>query len=119
MPLLWDGYEMAAPGEPAKALGWTLFAALAGGFLSLLVMVPLAEPLAKIALSVLDAEYFALVFFGLASVVSLGGGSLINALHLAVHRPADRDGRRRQHLRRRALRVRHATLCATASSTGA
>ena len=24
VPLLWDGYEMAKNGEPAKALGWTL-----------------------------------------------------------------------------------------------
>src|SRR3970040_3032468 len=28
VPLLWDGYEMARQGYPAKALGWTLFAAL-------------------------------------------------------------------------------------------
>src|SRR5215468_128920 len=28
VPLLWDGYEMAHKGSPAKALGWTLFAAL-------------------------------------------------------------------------------------------
>ena len=27
VPLLWDGYAMAHKGEPAKALGWTLFAA--------------------------------------------------------------------------------------------
>ena len=31
VPLLWDGYAMAHAGEPAKALGWTLFAALTGG----------------------------------------------------------------------------------------
>ena len=28
VPLLWDGYPMARAGEPALALGWTLFAAL-------------------------------------------------------------------------------------------
>src|SRR4029453_8570254 len=31
VPLLWDGYAMAHKGKPAKALGWTLFAALTGG----------------------------------------------------------------------------------------
>ena len=31
VPLLWDGYAMAHKGQPAKALGWTLFAALTGG----------------------------------------------------------------------------------------
>ena len=34
VPLLWDGYAMAHKGEPAKALGWTLFAALYGGIVS-------------------------------------------------------------------------------------
>ena len=31
VPLLWDGYKMAQQGEAAKALGYTLFAALIGG----------------------------------------------------------------------------------------
>src|SRR5262245_10611102 len=79
VPLLWDGYEMAKRGEPAKALGWTLFAALAGGWVAATVMVAASEPVAKIALSFSAPEYFALVFFGLASVVCLGGGSQTNA----------------------------------------
>lgn len=79
VPLLWDGYEMAKKGEPAKALGWTLYAALAGGLVAAVVMVAASEPVAKVALSFSAPEYFALVFFGLASVVSLGGGSPINA----------------------------------------
>src|ERR1700741_2319505 len=80
VPLLWDGYEMAKRGEPAKALGWTLFAALAGGFVAAVVMVAASEPVAKVALTFSAPEYFALVFFGLASVVCLGGGSQVNAL---------------------------------------
>src|SRR5690606_3972550 len=38
VPLLWDGYTMARAGEPALALGWTLFAALAGGLLASIAM---------------------------------------------------------------------------------
>ena len=79
VPLLWDGYKMAQNGQPAKALGWTLFAALAGGLLAAVVMVALSQPVARIALTFSTPEYFALVLFGLASVVCLGGGSLINA----------------------------------------
>ena len=30
VPLLWDGYEMARKGEPAKALGWTLYRGAGG-----------------------------------------------------------------------------------------
>ena len=80
VPLLWDGYTMARKGEAAYALGWTLLAALVGGLVAAIVMVLLAQPIAKIALTFSTPEYFAILFFGLASVVSLGGGSLTNAL---------------------------------------
>jgi putative tricarboxylic transport membrane protein len=80
VPLLWDGYTMARNGLPAKALGWTLAAAFCGGIVSALVMVALSEPVARIALTLSTPEYFAIIFFGLTSVVSLGGGSITNAL---------------------------------------
>jgi putative tricarboxylic transport membrane protein len=80
VPLLWDGYAMARNGDAAKALGWTLVAALVGGLAAATVMVALAQPVARIALTFSTPEYFAIIFFGLASVVSLGGSSLANAL---------------------------------------
>jgi putative tricarboxylic transport membrane protein len=80
VPLLWDGYTMARAGEPAKALGWTLVAAVTGGTLSAVIMVILTEPVAKFALRFSSPEYFAVIVFGLASVVSLARGSLANAL---------------------------------------
>lgn len=80
VPLLWDGYPMARKGEAAYALGWTLLSALAGGLSAAVVMVLLAQPVARIALTFSTPEYFAIIFFGLASVVSLGGSSLANAL---------------------------------------
>lgn len=79
VPLLWDGYAMARKGQAAKALGWTIYAALIGGLFSAVVMVTLSEPVAKFALTFSTPEYFAIVLFGLTSVVSLGGGSLTNA----------------------------------------
>jgi putative tricarboxylic transport membrane protein len=80
VPLLWDGYTMARNGHPAKALGWTLMAAFAGGMVAACVMVAFSEPVARIALTLSTPEYFAIIFFGLSSVVSLGGGSLTHAL---------------------------------------
>jgi putative tricarboxylic transport membrane protein len=79
VPLLWDGYAMARKGQAAKALGWTIFAALIGGLISAVIMVTLSEPVAKFALTFSTPEYFAIVLFGLTSVVALGGGSLTNA----------------------------------------
>src|SRR5687768_9961972 len=80
VPLLWDGYPLARKGQAAVALGWTLVAAFFGGMVAATVMVLLAQPVAKIALTFSTPEYFAILFFGLASVVSLGGSSLANAL---------------------------------------
>lgn len=80
VPLLWDGYAMAQQGKPAKALGWTLIAALFGGLVSAVIMVFLTQPVADFALRFSSPEYFAIVLFGLASVVALGTGSLANAL---------------------------------------
>ncbi|MBI2752705.1 MAG: tripartite tricarboxylate transporter permease [Betaproteobacteria bacterium] len=80
VPMLWDGYSMARKGQAAQALGWTLIAALVGGLVTATVMVLLAHPVARIALTFSTPEYFAIIFFGLASVVSLGGSSLANAL---------------------------------------
>src|SRR3954447_18503540 len=47
VPLLWDGYTMARRGEPAKALGWVLLSALAGGLITAVSAVGLAVPFAK------------------------------------------------------------------------
>src|SRR5258706_6058774 len=80
VPLIWDGYAMTRRGEAALALGWSLVAALFGGLPSAVVMVVLAKPVAGIALSFSSPEFFAIVFFGLASVVTLSGASLVNSL---------------------------------------
>lgn len=80
VPLLWDGYAMARKGEPARALGWTLVAAFGGGMLSAVAMVLLTKPVASFALQFSSPEYFAILLFGLMSVIALGKGALANAL---------------------------------------
>jgi putative tricarboxylic transport membrane protein len=80
VPLLWDGYAMARAGRPSKALGWTLLAAFVGGVFSFVVMVLLTKPVAEFALRFSSPEYFAMILFGLTSVVSLSRGSLANAV---------------------------------------
>ena len=80
VPLLWDGYAMARRGEPALALGWTLFSALVGGLVAATAMVALSVPVAKLALALSTPEYFAIILLGLLSVVTLAGGALAKAL---------------------------------------
>ncbi len=72
VPLLWDGFAMARAGDPAQALGWTLFAAMTGGIITATIMVALAVSFAKVALTFDSPEYFAVVMFGFTSVVALG-----------------------------------------------
>jgi len=80
VPLLWDGYEMTRKGQAAKALGWSLAAAFIGGMAAAVMMVAMAEPVARVALSFSSPEFFAIVFFGLISVVALSGDSVVNSL---------------------------------------
>jgi len=80
VPLLWDGYAMARKGKAALALGWALVAAFVAGVASWAFMVALTQPLAAMALKLSTPEYFAVVFFGLASVVTLSGASMVNSL---------------------------------------
>ena len=80
VPMLWDGYTMAQRGQPAKALGWALLAALIAGLVSSTVMVALAGPMSEAALKFDSPDYFAAVFFGLTTVVALAGKSLVNSL---------------------------------------
>ena len=44
VPLLWDGYTMARNGQPAKALGWTLFSALGGGLVMVMEVTYFLSP---------------------------------------------------------------------------
>ena len=80
IPLLWDGYAMARNGDAAMALGYTLAAAVLGGLCALLLAILVAAPFARLAISFSAPEFFALVVFGIASVVSLGGGSLLKGV---------------------------------------
>jgi len=75
-----DGYEMAKKGEAGRALGMAVYASVFGGIFSLLVLMLVAPQLAKVALKFGPAEIFALVIFGLSTIVSLSGTSLNKGL---------------------------------------
>lgn len=79
VPLLWDGYSMGCKGQAAQALGWALIAALIGGLVSSTVMVSLAGPFARFALTFDSPDYFAIIVLGLTTVVCLATSSLANA----------------------------------------
>ena len=80
VPATWEGYALNKKGHVAKALGVAIMGSALGGFLSCLVMTLVSPPFAKVALSFSSAEYFAVVFLGLVSVVVINTKSIGSSL---------------------------------------
>ena len=80
VPTTWEGYQLNKKGFVSKALGMAIMTSAIGGFLSALIMTIASPPFAKVALTFSSAEYFAVVFLGLSSVVVIGTRSIGSAL---------------------------------------
>lgn len=79
-PTALDGYPMARQGKAQKALKMGLFASVIGDFLSTLVLITLAAPLARYALLIGPVELCAILVFSLTFIGGLSGRSLIKGL---------------------------------------
>jgi putative tricarboxylic transport membrane protein len=75
-----DGYEMTCQGRAGCALGITAIGSWVAGTFSLLVLMSVGPLLSEYALSFGPPEYFALVFFGLTMITSLGSDSMVKGL---------------------------------------
>uniref|UniRef100_UPI0013D57C86 tripartite tricarboxylate transporter permease n=1 Tax=Pseudooceanicola aestuarii TaxID=2697319 RepID=UPI0013D57C86 len=83
-PTALDGYPMARQGKAQKALKMGLFASVIGDFLSTLVLIALAAPLAAYALLIGPVELCAILLFSLTFIGGLSGKSLIKGLIAAA-----------------------------------
>ena len=79
-----DGFAMARRGEGGRALRFALYASVAGNIFSCLVLMALAEPLARFALDFGPAEMAMLMLFALLVIVLFGGGSKLDALLMVL-----------------------------------
>lgn len=75
-----DGYMLTKKGQGGKALGTAIYASVFGGVVSIIILIFVAPLIAKIALTFGPAELFALVIFGLSTIVGLTEGSVLKAL---------------------------------------
>ncbi|RGZ01204.1 tripartite tricarboxylate transporter permease [Clostridium sp. AM58-1XD] len=76
-----DGYPMTKKGLAKKALSTALYSSAAGNFLSSLLMIVMAVFIAKFALLVGPAEYFAIILFSLVLIATVGSkGSVAKGL---------------------------------------
>ncbi|MGX1099435.1 tripartite tricarboxylate transporter permease [Amorphus sp. MBR-141] len=79
-PTALDGYPLARQGKAQKALKMGLYASVIGDFVSTLVLIGLAAPLARYALLIGPVELCAILLFSLTFIGGLSGRSLIKGL---------------------------------------
>jgi len=79
-----DGYRMARQGRAGAALGMAAFGSFIAGTLSVLGLMLLAPPLARMALEFGPPEIFALLLIGFTMVTWLASGSRLKALAMAL-----------------------------------
>jgi len=75
-----DGYPLTKKGQAGKALGMAVYASVFGGIFSLIILVLVAPILARVALNFGPVETFALVIFGLSTIISLSGAHIVKGL---------------------------------------
>ncbi len=75
-----DGYQMAKQGRAGAALSIAAIGSFIAGTIGLVLLMLLGPPLANFALRFGPAESFALMAFGLSTVTSLAGKSLLKGL---------------------------------------
>ncbi len=79
-----DGYPLTQQGKAGIGLGHSLVSSVVGGFVGIIILILFAQPLARIAVRMNPAEYFALAVFGLTTVASLGGKNWAKAFLSAL-----------------------------------
>ena len=80
----WDGYPLTQQGKGKKALRMALYSSVAGDFLSTIVLIAIAAPLAAIALFMGPSEIFALISLALTVIAGIGTSSIGRGLIAAA-----------------------------------
>jgi putative tricarboxylic transport membrane protein len=79
-----DGYRMARQGRAGAALGIAAFGSFLAGTFSVVGIMLLAPPLARVALNFGPPEIFALLLIGFTMVTWLSSGSRLKAVAMAL-----------------------------------
>jgi len=80
VPTAMDGYPMAKSGKATKALKAALYASTFGDFFGTVILILLAAPLARFALTIGRVEIAAILIFALTFIAALSGKSLSKGL---------------------------------------
>ena len=79
-----DGYELTKQGRSGEALSMSIISSTMGGLVSVLALMFLAPPLAKMVIAFGSAEMFLLAVLGLTIIVSLSKDSLVKGMMVGV-----------------------------------
>ena len=79
-----DGYQMALQGRAGPALGIAAFGSFIAGTFATVMLMVLAKPLVKMALSFGPTEYFSMLVLALCTLGGLMGESVIKGLLMAA-----------------------------------
>lgn len=79
-----DGYQMARQGRAGPALGIAAWSSFIAGTVSVIALMLMAVPLARMALKFGPPEYFALICTAFALLAYLAQGSTLKALMMAL-----------------------------------
>ncbi|HME44684.1 MAG TPA: tripartite tricarboxylate transporter permease [Syntrophorhabdales bacterium] len=79
-----DGYQMAKQGRAGPALGVAAIGSFIGGTFSIVALMLLVFPLAKVALAFGPPEYFCIVFLGMTLIIYLAQGSVLKAIAMIL-----------------------------------
>jgi putative tricarboxylic transport membrane protein len=79
-----DGYQMTKRGDGVLALGVTLASSIIGGILSVLALLLIAPPFARIALQIGPSVVFAIGLAGVVILVIVSRGSMLKGLVAAA-----------------------------------
>ena len=79
-----DGYQMALQGRAGPALGIAAFGSFIAGTFATVMLMVLAKPLVKVALSFGPNEYFSMLVLALCTLGGLMGESVVKGLLMAA-----------------------------------
>ena len=78
----WDGYPMYKRGEGGRALGINVIFSFLGGIISVILLIILAEPIARVTIKFGPAEYAMVALFGLTMMIAVSTGKVLKGLIL-------------------------------------
>ncbi len=78
----WDGYPLYKEGKGGLALGINVVFSFIGGMISIILLILLADPIAKITIKFGPAEYALVALFGMSMMIAVSNGKVVKGLLL-------------------------------------